>query len=187
MAQYIEDATGKRYKIAGFGGRQGEPGPQGPEGPAGPQGEQGVPGPQGEAGPAGPTGPQGDRGERGEPGQNGVSPTVSTEVIPGGHQVSIKDATHTETFQVMDGKDGSGSGDMLSSVYDPQNKHTDIFDYVDKSVENVQIQMDETPQQGSQNAVKSGGIYAALEEKASTGYVDSAIQQAIIDSWEASY
>lgn len=148
MAQYIEDATGRRFKTAGYGGRQG---------------------------PAGPAGPQGERGERGEPGENGVSPTVSTEAISGGHQVIIKDATHTETFPVMDGKDGAGSGDMLASVYDPQGKHTDIFAYVDKSVENVHVDMDNTPQQGSKNAVESGGVYAALEGKASTGYVDSAV------------
>lgn len=73
MAQYIEDATGKRYKIAGYGGRQGPPGPQGPAGPTGPTGEQGQTGPQGETGPAGPTGPQGPQGERGEKGEPGAS------------------------------------------------------------------------------------------------------------------
>lgn len=37
----------------------------------------------------------------------------------------------TTTFQVYNGKDGSGSGDMTKSVYDPQNKAKDIFAYAD--------------------------------------------------------
>lgn len=122
MAQYIEDATGKRFKIAGFGGRQGPPGAEGPEGRPG---KDGAPGPQGIP---------------------GISPTVSVESISGGHKVIITDADGQHPFDVMDGKYGGGSGDMQSAVYDPQNKHTDIFKYV-----------------------------------------DDAIQQAILDSWEGSY
>lgn len=38
---------------------------------------------------------------------------------------------NTTTFQVYNGKDGSGSGDMTKSVYDPQNKAKDIFAYAD--------------------------------------------------------
>ena len=30
--------------------------------------------------------------------------------------------------------DGLGSGDMLRSIYDPQNKNTDIFAYVDSAI-----------------------------------------------------
>lgn len=37
----------------------------------------------------------------------------------------------TATFQVYNGADGEGSGDMLSTVYDPQGKHQDIFAYID--------------------------------------------------------
>ena len=43
----------------------------------------------------------------------------------------------TATFQVYNGKDGSagsGSGDMLASMYDPQGKRQDIFQYVDNVV-----------------------------------------------------
>lgn len=37
----------------------------------------------------------------------------------------------TTTFQVYNGKDGSGSGDMTKAVYDPQGKAKDIFSYAD--------------------------------------------------------
>lgn len=37
----------------------------------------------------------------------------------------------TTTFQVYNGKDGSGSGDMTKAVYDPQGKAKDIFAYAD--------------------------------------------------------
>ena len=37
----------------------------------------------------------------------------------------------TTTFQVYNGKDGSGVGDMTKAVYDPQGKAQDIFSYAD--------------------------------------------------------
>ena len=37
----------------------------------------------------------------------------------------------TTTFQVYNGKDGSGSGDMTKDVYDPHGKAQDIFAYAD--------------------------------------------------------
>ena len=37
----------------------------------------------------------------------------------------------TTTFQVYNGRDGSGSGDMTKAVYDPQGKAQDIFAYAD--------------------------------------------------------
>lgn len=55
-------------------------------------------------------------GTDGTDGVDGVSPSISTSVISGGHKVTITDATHTEEFDVMNGQ---GSGDMMSSVYDP--------------------------------------------------------------------
>lgn len=61
------------------------------------------------------------------------------------------------TFTVYNGADGIGSGDMLKSVYDKDNKNTDIFTYADEILTSAK------------------------------GYTDTSIQQAIIDSWEASY
>lgn len=76
----------------------------------------------------------------GQPGEDGVSPTVSVAAITGGTRVSITDAGGTKTFDVMNGKDGAagtGSGDMLASMYDPQGKRLDIFAYVDEKVGDI--------------------------------------------------
>lgn len=61
----------------------------GPVGPQGPQGEKGDKGDPGETGPQGPQGEKGDKGDKGDPGPQGEP-----------------------------GPAGSGSGDMLKSVYD---------------------------------------------------------------------
>ena len=58
------------------------------------------------------------RGEKGNPGNAGLSPTVAVEKIAGGHRVSITDKDGTKTFDVMDGEDGSGTGDMQKNAYD---------------------------------------------------------------------
>lgn len=46
------------------------------------------------------------------------------------------------TFQVYNGADGNGSGDMLKSVYDPQGKATDIFQYIDDLVGDIGAVLD---------------------------------------------
>lgn len=43
-------------------------------------------------------------------GEPGFSPTVTVEEVAGGHKVSIQDATSTQSFVVMDGINGDGSG-----------------------------------------------------------------------------
>lgn len=68
---------------------------------------------------------------------DGVSPTVAVTPISGGHRVSITDENGTKTFDVMNGKDGEGAGDMTSDVYDPQGKKQDVFQYVDDAVSNI--------------------------------------------------
>lgn len=63
----------------------------------------------------------------GTDGEDGVSPTISVTVIDGGHRITITDANGTQSFDVMDGADGSGgdgSGDMLKAVYDADNDGT---------------------------------------------------------------
>lgn len=67
---------------------------------------------------------KGQKGDTGSNGADGVSPTVSISDITGGHRVTITDANGTQSFDVMDGADGSGgdgSGDMLKSIYDSDN------------------------------------------------------------------
>lgn len=73
--------------------------------PTGPQG------PQGPKGDTGDTGPQGMKGDTGDTGPQGVQGPQGPQGPPG--------------------PAGSGTGDMLASVYDPQGKAQDIFAYVD--------------------------------------------------------
>lgn len=75
--------------------------------------------------------------ERGTPGAIGNSIQDITRTSGNGapgttdtYTVTLTDGSQT-TFQVYNGKDGTGAGDMTSSVYDPQGRRTDIFQYVD--------------------------------------------------------
>ena len=56
-------------------------------------------------------------GQNGQNGNDGYSPVVTITSITGGTRVNITDSTHPsgQNFDVMN---GTGSGDMLSSVYD---------------------------------------------------------------------
>lgn len=84
--------------------------------------------------------PTGATGKRGEPGSSiqiiertsgtGAAGTVDT------YTITLTDGT-TSTFQVYNGADGTGSGDMSKSVYDTKNRNTDIFEYVDEKMEDV--------------------------------------------------
>ena len=49
------------------------------------------------------------KGDPGKDGDDGISPAVSVTEIEGGHRVTITDAIGTKTFDVMNGKDGSGA------------------------------------------------------------------------------
>lgn len=49
------------------------------------------------------------------------------------YQVTCSDGS-TFTFTVQNGHNGEGAGDMLASIYDPQNKAQDIFAYVDATI-----------------------------------------------------
>ena len=108
-----ESAQG-RYKlnniyinsIGGSAGPQGPIGPQGPTGPQGPAGPQGVSGEKGD---------KGDAGDKGDTGASGFSPIITIDdTVTGQHTVSIEDATHTDSFTVLDGKDGQKGIDGIS-------------------------------------------------------------------------
>ena len=47
-------------------------------------------------------------------GSDGFSPIVTVTEITGGHRISIQDKTHTATFDVMDGTDGTDGDDGVS-------------------------------------------------------------------------
>lgn len=105
-----ESAQG-RYKlnniyINSIGGSSGPTGPQGPIGPQGPAGPQGVSGEKGD---------KGDAGDKGDTGASGFSPIITIDdTVTGQHTVSIEDATHTDSFTVLDGVDGQKGIDGIS-------------------------------------------------------------------------
>ena len=79
----------------------------------------------------GATGPQGATGN----GISGIALKSGTHA-PGTsdvYTITLTDGT-TFDFEVYNGANGQGSGDMLASVYDPQGKHQDVFKYVDDAI-----------------------------------------------------
>src|SRR4029077_9155510 len=112
-------------------GAQGVQGATGPQGDLGPQGATGPPGPTGATGGAGPTGPQGPAGLQGNP---GAAATIAVGTTAPGAPASNGSVTNSgsssaATFnftiprgdvgpQGPPGPAGSGTGDMLRSVYD---------------------------------------------------------------------
>lgn len=128
----------------------------------GDKGETGDIGPQGKTGETGKTGPQGPQGS---PGAD--APTITGITIRQSDYhliVTLSDGTSYDAGYCR-GQAGAGTGDMLASVYDPNNKHTDIFEYVDNAIKDVKVTTDATPTQGSANPVQSGGVYSALANK----------------------
>ena len=116
-------------------GDTGETGPQGPKGDTGETGPQGPKGDTGETGPQGPKGDTGETGPQGEPGDDGVG-IASITLVSGTHAPGTTDIYRitltdggTQEFTVYNGANGTGSGDMMKSVYDPNNKGADAFDY----------------------------------------------------------
>jgi Collagen triple helix repeat (20 copies) len=115
----------------GVPGPQGVAGPQGPQGDLGPQGVQGPPGPTGATGGTGPTGPQGPAGLQGNPGAAATIAVGTTATGAPGSNASVSNSGSSSAavfnFTIPagiqgpigpQGPSGSGTGDMLKSVYD---------------------------------------------------------------------
>lgn len=84
--------------------------------------------------PRGKTGATGSQGATG----NGISDISlkSGTHAPGTsdvYTITLTDGT-TFDFEVYNGANGQGAGDMLASVYDPQGKRTDVYKYVDDAI-----------------------------------------------------
>lgn len=129
------------------------------KGDKGEQGKQGIQGEQGKQGIQGEIGPQGNPGAD--------APTITGITIRQSDYhliVTLSDGTSYDAGYCR-GQAGAGTGDMLASVYDPNNKHTDIFEYVDNAIKDVKVTTDATPTQGSTNPVQSGGVYSSLVNK----------------------
>ena len=73
----------------------------------------------------GPPGADGKDGQDGAPGKDGVSPTVAVTDIPGGHRVTITDADGSKSFDVLDGKDGTG-GETTAGVTSFNGRDGDV-------------------------------------------------------------
>ena len=130
--------------------------------------EKGDKGETGEKGATGDTGPQGEQGIQGPQGSPGTdAPTITGITIRQSDYhliVTLSDGTSYDAGYCR-GQAGAGTGDMLASVYDPNNKRQDIFAYVDNAIKDVKVTTDATPTQGSANPVQSGGVYSALANK----------------------
>ena len=87
--------------------------------------------------------PSGDKGEKGDTGASmGSIEKVSGTGAPGTfdtYNVVLTDGTVVGQFQVYNGADGQGAGDMLKAVYDPTGKNTDVFAYVDQAVDDIPV------------------------------------------------
>lgn len=131
----------------------------------GDKGEQGKQGIQGEQGKQGKQGIQGEIGPQGNPGAD--APTITGITIRQSDYHLIVTLSNGTSYDAgyCRGASGAGTGDMLASVYDPQNKHQDIFAYIDNAIKDVKVTTDATPTQGSTNPVQSGGVYSALVDK----------------------
>ena len=130
--------------------------------------EKGDKGETGEKGATGDTGPQGEQGIQGPQGSPGTdAPTITGITIRQSDYHLIVTLSNGTSYDAgyCRGASGAGTGDMLASVYDPQNKHQDIFSYIDNAIKDVKVTTDATPTQGSANPVQSGGVYSALANK----------------------
>lgn len=129
------------------------------------KGDKGDTGEKGSTGDPGPQGEQGIQGPQGNPGAD--APTITNITIRQSDYhliVTLSDGTSYDAGYCR-GQSGAGTGDMLASVYDPNNKHQDIFAYVDNAIKDVKVTTDATPTQGSTNPVQSGGVYSSLNNK----------------------
>lgn len=108
--------------VGALKGPKGDTGETGPQGPTGPKGQKGDPGAKGDKGDTGAAGSSIQSIQRTSgTGASGTTDTYTVTLTNG----------DTTTFQVYNGKDGSGSGDMTKAVYDPKGKAQDIFSYAD--------------------------------------------------------
>ena len=114
----ISFTNGSTTSFTVTNGEKGEKGDKGDKGDTGKKGDKGEKGDTGEKGDKGEKGDTGEKGDQGDTGNDGVSPKVDVIGIPGGHRMTVTDATHPngQSFDVLD---GAGSGDMVSTTYDP--------------------------------------------------------------------
>lgn len=129
--------------VVGPQGEQGAQGPAGPQGETGARGPQGIQGERGEQGETGADGAMGAAGPQGPAGADGVTPNIqvgTTTTLASGSSATVTrragspDAAPIFDFGIPKGADATNPGDMQKSVYDPQNKAQDVFNYADQKM-----------------------------------------------------
>lgn len=106
-------------------------------------------------GPVGPEGPEGKEGPVGPQGEPGVSPTVDVVKDGGVTTVTITDAQGLHTATINDGDVSREALD--AALAEKQDKLT----------------FDEVPTEGSENPVKSGGVWDGLQRKPNRNLLDN--------------
>lgn len=113
-------------------------------------------------------------GKNGDDGRGIVSiQKTATVGLVDTYTITYTDGT-TSTFDVTNGQNGSGSGDMMASTYDPNGTVASaggIPAYVTNAISGKQdtLTFDNAPTSGSNNPVKSDGIYANTVNAVSAG------------------
>lgn len=80
--------------------------------------------------------PKGEKGDQGDPLTVISYARIQGDGSPGTtdtYAMVLSDGTELK-FQVYNGRDGNGLGDMEASVYDPQGRAQDIFQYIDEAL-----------------------------------------------------
>ena len=147
-------------------------------------------------------GPAGHDGLNGKDGKDGATvqsfERTSGNGSPGTtdtYTLTMTDGSSFEVF-VYNGADGEGSGDMTSTVYDPQGKKQDIFRYVDDKMKDIDpdVTADEvTFADGEtfQQKYDSGELTGKDGEPGETGPAGRGVQSMTYDSstnkWTISY
>jgi len=82
-------------------------------------------------------------------GIRGIERTVGTGAAgtTDTYTITMTDGS-THDFLVYNGADGKGSGDMMKSIYDTENRNTDIFKYVDERMKDVPTPDDQVTVEG---------------------------------------
>lgn len=78
-------------------------------------------------------------GPQGETGEDGFSPQVSISPIDGGTRVSITDSEGTNTFDIIDGSNGTDGADGKSVLYYNNNLSTTIGAYTNITLPNAKV------------------------------------------------
>lgn len=125
--------------------------------------------------------PAGATGAKGDPGTSiqsiertagtGAAGTTDT------YTVTMSDGTEFE-YQVYNGADGQGSGDMMKAIYDTENRNTDVFQYVDEKLKNIPATAEKVSYSNTESGLAAVNVQAALDELAGTlGNVGSILDQ----------